>query len=98
MLALSINRVAVLLWLGAVSAAALVLIFGPHPSEKHQDPEFSLLMLILCCILCVASVGKMYGVRRRLDLVVILLVGLVLWLMTANLTFAIGHYVFGGGS
>jgi hypothetical protein len=98
MRAFSINRVAVLLWLGAVSAEALVLVFGPHPSEKHQDPEFSLLMLFLCCILCVASVGKMYSVRRNFDLVVILLVGLVLWVMTVNLTRVIGHYVFGWGS
>ena len=97
MRALSINRVAVLLWLGAVSSEVLGLVFFPHKGGRYQDHEFSLLMLILCCILCVASVGKMYGVRRRLDLVVILLVGLVLWLMTANLTVAIGHYVFGWG-
>ncbi len=95
MRALSINRVAVLLWLAAVSSAALGLIFFPHKAERQPAPEFSLLMLILCCILCVASVGKMYGVRRRFDSVVVFLVGLVLWVMTANLTFAIGYYFFG---
>jgi hypothetical protein len=95
MRALSINRVAVLLWLGAVSAVALDLIFGPHPSEKYEDRDFSLLMVFLCCILCVASVGQVYGVRRRFDVVVILLVGLVLWVMTVNLTLVIGYHVFG---
>lgn len=95
MRALSINRVAVLLWLRAVSAVALDLIFGPHPSEKYEDRDFSLMMVFLCCILCVASVGQVYGVRRRFDVVVILLVGLVLWVMTVNLTLMIGYHVFG---
>lgn len=97
MRAFSINRAAVLLWLGAVSAVVMDIVFGPHPSEKQPSLQFTLWMLFLCVILCVASVSKMYDVRRRFDIIVIFFVGLVLCVMTVSLTLVIGHYIFGWG-